>query len=51
MAEALTRHSAAERLDDLGVAANRLGQPFATGQPARVIASTSTAFVTSCALP
>jgi len=51
MAEAFLRLSAAERLDDRGFAADLLGQPSATGQPARAIASTRTAFVTPCALP
>ena len=51
MAEAFLRLSAAERLGDLGLAADLLGQPSATGQPARAIASTRTAFVTPCALP
>jgi len=51
MAEAVMRLSAVERLDDLGVDADLLGQPSATGQRARVIASTRTAFVTPCALP
>ena len=51
MAEAFLRLDAAERLDDLGVVANLVGQPSATGQPARAIASTRTAFVTPCALP
>ena len=46
MAEAFMRHSAVDRLDDLGVDADLLGQPFATGQPARAIASSRTAFVT-----
>jgi hypothetical protein len=51
MAEAFLRVSAAERLDDLGVAADLLGQPSATRQPARAIASTRTAFVIPCAWP
>jgi hypothetical protein len=51
MAEAFLRLSTADRLDDLGVAADLLGQPPATDQPARAIASTKTAFVTPCALP
>lgn len=51
MAEAFLGLSAVDRLDDLGVAADLLGQPSATGQPARAIASTRTVFVTPCALP
>ena len=51
MAEAFLRLDAAERLDDLGVAADLVGQPSATGQPARAIASTRTAFVIPCAWP
>ncbi len=51
MAEALMRLSAKDRLDAIGVAADLVGQPSATGQPARAIASTRTAFVTPCALP
>jgi len=51
MAEAFLGLSASERLDDLGIAADLVGQPSATGQPARAIASTRTAFVTPCAWP
>jgi hypothetical protein len=51
MAEAFMRLSTADRLDDFGVAADLLGQPSATDQPARAIASTRAAFVTPCALP
>ena len=51
MAEAFLRPSAKDRLAALGVAADLLGQPSATDQPARAIASTRTAFVTPCALP
>jgi hypothetical protein len=51
MAEAFLRLNGKDRLDALGVAADRLGRPSVTGQPARAIASTRTAFVTPCALP
>lgn len=51
MAEAFLRLSGKDRLDALGVAADLVGQPSATGQPARAIASTRTAFVTPCAWP